>query len=99
MSPGMAPLVTPQRLIAQVPYIAVGLVVAAGLTLVIFEYWRRGVVTIGAAMGMAGLLRLLLPARRAGLLSVRSRGFDVAAYIFLAVALIGIGVAIPAPAL
>ncbi|MBA3277233.1 MAG: DUF3017 domain-containing protein [Geodermatophilaceae bacterium] len=95
----MAPLVTPQRLIAQVPYIAVGLVVAAGLTLVIFEYWRRGVVTIGAAMGMAGLLRLLLPARRAGLLSVRSRGFDVAAYIFLAVALIGIGVAIPAPAL
>ncbi|MGI8723540.1 MAG: DUF3017 domain-containing protein [Geodermatophilaceae bacterium] len=95
----MAPLVTRQRLIAQVPYIAVGLVVAAGLTLVLLEYWRRGVVTIGAAMGMAGVLRLLLPARRAGLLSVRSRGFDVAAYIFLAVALIGIGLAIPPPAL
>ncbi|MBA3367312.1 MAG: DUF3017 domain-containing protein [Geodermatophilaceae bacterium] len=95
----MAPLVTRQRLIAQVPYIAVGLVVALGLVLVIFAYWRRGVVTIGAAMALAGLLRLLLPARRAGLLSVRSRGFDVAAYIFLAVALVGIGVAIPAPVL
>jgi len=54
-------------------------------------------VTIGAAMGLAGVLRLLLPARRAGLLSVRSRGFDVAAYFFLAVAVIGIGLAIPAP--
>jgi len=93
----MPPLVTRHRLIAQVPYLAVGLVVAAGLLLVVFEYWRRGLVTIGVAMGLAGLLRLLLPARRAGLLSVRSRGFDVAAYAFLGVALIGIGLAIPAP--
>ena len=93
----MPPLVTRQRVIAQVPYLAIGLIVAAGLVLVIFEYWRRGVVTIGGAMGLAGLLRLLLPARRAGLFSVRSRGFDVAAYGFLAVALIGIGLAIPAP--
>ncbi len=94
----MPPLVTRQRVLAQVPYIAVGLVVAAGLVLILLEYWRRGVVTIGGAMGLAGLLRLLLPARRAGLLSVRSRGFDVAAYVFLGVAVIGIGLAIPAPA-
>jgi len=83
--------------VTQLPYLAVGVVVAAGLVLILFEYWRRGVVTIGGAMGLAGLLRLLLPARRAGLLSVRSRGFDVAAYIFLGVAVIGIGLAIPAP--
>lgn len=94
----MPPLVTRQRVLAQVPYLAVGLVVAAGLVLILLEYWRRGVVTIGGAMGLAGLLRLLLPARRAGLLSVRSRGFDVAAYVFLGVAVIGIGLAIPAPA-
>ncbi|CAN5380514.1 hypothetical protein BH24ACT9_BH24ACT9_02010 [soil metagenome] len=94
----MPPLVTRQRVLAQVPYIAVGLVVAAGLVLILLEYWRRGVVTIGGAMGLAGLLRLLLPARRAGLLSVRSRGFDVAAYVFLGVTVIGIGLAIPAPA-
>lgn len=94
----MPALVTRQRVVAQVPYLGVGLFVAAGLVLVVFEYWRRGVVTIGAAMALAALLRLLLPARRAGLLSVRSRGFDVAAYVFLAVALIGIGLAIPAPA-
>ena len=93
----MPRLLTPQRLVTQLPYLAVGVVVAAGLVLILFEYWRRGVVTIGGAMGLAGLLRLLLPARRAGLLSVRSRGFDVAAYIFLGVAVIGIGLAIPAP--
>ncbi|MDQ4040003.1 MAG: DUF3017 domain-containing protein [Actinomycetota bacterium] len=93
----MPPLVTPPRVLAQVPYLLVGLMVSAGLVLILLEYWRRGVVTIGGAMGLAGLLRLLLPARRAGLLSVRSRGFDVAAYFFLAVAVIGIGLAIPAP--
>lgn len=94
----MPPLVTRQRVLAQLPYLVVGLVVAAGLVLVVFEYWRRGLVTIGAAMGLAGLLRLLLPARRSGLLSVRGRGFDVAAYVLMGVALIGIGLAIPAPA-
>lgn len=93
----MPRLVTPSRVLAQVPYLMVGLFVSAGLVLILLEYWRRGVVTIGAAMALAGSLRLLLPARRAGLLSVRSRGFDVAAYTFLAVAIIGIGLAIPAP--
>lgn len=91
-------LITGKRVLAQGPYVLVGLVVGAGLTLVFFEYWRRGLVTIGAAMGLAGLLRLLLPARRAGLLSVRGRGFDVAAYVAMGVALIGIGLAIPPPA-
>ncbi|MBA3338484.1 MAG: DUF3017 domain-containing protein [Geodermatophilaceae bacterium] len=93
----MPALITRHRLLAQVPYLIVGLFVAAGLVLVVFEYWRRGLVTIGASMGLAGLLRLLLPARRAGLLSVRGRAFDVAAYVAMGVALIGIGLAIPAP--
>ena len=93
----MPRLVTPARLLVQVPYLVVGLVVSAGLVLIVFEYWRRGVVTIGAAMALAGILRLLLPARRSGLLSVRSRGFDVAAYFFLSVAVIGIGLATPPP--
>lgn len=93
----MPPLLTRHRVLAQVPYLVIGLIVGCGLVLVGFEYWRRGLVTIGGAMGLAGLFRLLLPARRAGLLSVRSRGFDVTAYIFLGIALIGIGLAIPAP--
>lgn len=93
----MPQLLTRHRVLAQVPYLVIGLIVGCGLVLVVFEYWRRGLVTIGGAMGLAGVFRLLLPARRAGLLSVRSRSFDVAAYIFLGVALIGIGLAIPAP--
>jgi len=93
----MPPLITRHRLLAQIPYLVVGLLVGVGLVLIVFEYWRRGLVTIGGAMGLAGLLRLLLPARRAGLLSVRGRTFDVAAYVLLGVALIGIGLAVPAP--
>ncbi|MDQ3733067.1 MAG: DUF3017 domain-containing protein [Actinomycetota bacterium] len=93
----MPPLITRDRVLAQIPYLVIALLVGAGLLLIVFEYWRRGLVTIGGAMGLAGLLRLFLPARRAGLLSVRGRAFDVAAYILMGVALIGIGLAVPAP--
>lgn len=82
---------------AQTPYLTIGLMLSAGFVLVIFEYWRRGLVTVGVATILAGVLRLLLPARRVGLLSVRGRSFDVAAYLFLGVAVIAIGLAIPAP--
>lgn len=49
----------------------VGVVVAAA------GHWRRGSLLMGAAAAVAGLLRLLLPAERAGLLVVRRRWFDV----------------------
>lgn len=94
----MRKLLTRQRLIAQIPYLTVGLIVALGLVLVIFEYWRRGLVTIGGAAGVAAGLRLFVPARYVGLLSVRGRGFDVAAYLVMGIGLIGIGLAIPPPA-
>lgn len=94
----MPPFLTRRRLVAQVPYLVIALIVGVGFVLVLFAYWRRGLVTIGAATVLAGALRLLLPVRRAGLLTVRSRGFDVAAYVLLGIGLIGIGLAIPPPA-
>ncbi len=38
----MPPLVTRQRVIAQLPYLIIGLFVTAGFVLIVFEYWRRG---------------------------------------------------------
>lgn len=40
-------------------------------------YWRRGSTIIGAGVLMAAALRLLLPAKMAGLLGCRSKTFDV----------------------
>jgi hypothetical protein len=64
-------------LIRQLPLLLSILVVGAGLVLVTFGYWRRGLVVIGLALIGAALLRLLLPLRRVGLLAVRSRSVDV----------------------
>jgi hypothetical protein len=64
-------------LIRQLPLLAVLLTVGAGLLVVTFGYWRRGLVVIGLALVVAALLRLLLPLRRVGFLAVRSRPVDV----------------------
>ena len=64
-------------IVRQLPLLAAILVVGAGLVLVTFGYWRRGLVVIGLALIGAALLRLLLPLRRVGLLAVRSRSVDV----------------------
>ncbi len=64
-------------LVRQLPLLFVLLVVGAGLVLVTFGYWRRGLIVIGLSLIGAALLRLLLPVRRVGLLAVRSRSVDV----------------------
>jgi Protein of unknown function (DUF3017) len=64
-------------LVRQLPLLAAILVVGAGLVLVTFGHWRRGLVVIGLALIGAALLRLFLPLRRVGLLAVRSRWVDV----------------------
>jgi DUF3017 family protein len=56
----------------------------------------RGVLVLAGAMIIAGLLRLLLPARQAGLLAVRSRAFDVLCYCGTGVAIVTLGLALPA---
>lgn len=59
-------------------------------------HWLRGVLLLAVACGVAGLFRLLLPARQAGLLAVRGRLVDVLCYASLAVAIVVLGLALPA---
>jgi hypothetical protein len=67
----------PGAAVRQWPLILVLLAFCVGLTLIYFNYWRRGSFVVGAAIGLAAFLRLVLPTRLAGLLVVRSRPLDV----------------------
>lgn len=80
-----------------IPFLLVLAVLVAGFTFVRIEpeHWLRGVLIIGADLVVAGALRLLLPARRAGILAVRSRVFDTVAYTGLGVLVITFGLLLP----
>ncbi len=82
-------------LLRQLPLLAVLVAVGAGLLLVTFEHWRRGLLVIGLALVGAALLRLLLPVRRVGFLAVRSRPVDVVLLAGTGLALTGIAISIP----
>ena len=94
-----APLYTRRPFLAGVvrqwPLGLVLLVVAAGMVLVAVEYWRRGLIVMGLAVTGAGLLRLVLPVRRAGFLAVRSRVIDLVLYLGTGLTLTVIAVLIP----
>jgi len=79
----------------QWPLLVVIVIVGVGLLLVAAERWRGGLVVMGLALVLAGLLRLLLPVRRIGFLAVRSRPVDVALSLGagLALALIALAIA------
>jgi hypothetical protein len=84
-------------LVRQLPLLAVLVAVGVGLLVVTFDHWRTGVVVIGLALIAAGLLRLLLPARRLGFLAVRSRPVDVALLAGTGLAITVIVLTIPFP--
>jgi hypothetical protein len=81
----------------ELPLLAVLAVVTAGLVLGVLSRWRVGAVVLGGAVLLAGLLRLVLPARRAGLLVVRTRRLDVAVLLVLGVGLVALATSVPAP--
>ena len=72
----------------QVPLTAALVVVAVGLALGAAGSWRAGALTVGGGVLLAGVLRLVLPARDAGLLAVRSRRMDTALLLGLGTALV-----------
>ncbi|WP_206422581.1 DUF3017 domain-containing protein [Nocardioides pantholopis] len=65
-------------------YILIMVLAAIGLAVAATGNWRAGVRWIAVALEAGALLRLVLPARDAGMLAVRHRIFDV-----LALALVG----------
>jgi hypothetical protein len=67
-----------------------------GYSAVVPRHWLRGVLLLAVACGLAGVFRLVLPARQAGLLAVRGRLVDVVCYAGLAVAIVVLGLTLPA---
>jgi len=62
-------------------------VLLAGVVFFLFDEVLLAGYTIAAGLGLAALLRLVLPTARSGGLAVRSRGVDVATMAILGVAL------------
>ena len=57
--------------------------------------WRLGCLVIGASLAAGAIERMALPSREAGLLQVRSKGFDVVVLLLGAVAIIALAIAVP----
>jgi len=68
-----------QRILrAQWPIVTVAAIFLVALVLVAAGFWRRGAFLIGVGVGVAAVLRLVLPEDRAGLLVVRTKSLDFA---------------------
>ena len=78
-----------------ISYLAVLTCVAAGIYIAWHEASGRGGVIAGAALLVAAVARLALPARLAGLLAVRGRGMDVVALVALGACLLTVGLVLP----
>ncbi len=83
----------------ELPFLTVLAVAGAGLVVVATGsgYGRPGLYVISAAILLAGLLRAALPARRAGLLVVRSRLLDVLMLVLSAGAVLALALSLPTP--
>ena len=69
----------------------------AGLAAVALDHFRIGCLVLGASVLLAALARLVLPARRVGLLVVRSRSFDVVVLSGMGGALVLLALLVPTP--
>jgi len=68
--------------------------VGVGVSLARLKHPVLGAITIGISFVWAGLVRLLLPARHAGLLAVRSKGADCAVLVGLGIAIVVLAVSL-----
>jgi hypothetical protein len=82
-------------LVGELPLALVLLGVGTGLIVIANHHFRAGSIIVGGAVVAAAVLRLTLPVRRAGLLVVRSRIFDVAVLSVLGLGILALGLAVP----
>ena len=76
------------------------LVLAGGvsaLLVVALNGFRLGCSLLGASVLFAAVARMVLPARRVGLLVVRSRAFDVLVLAAMGAALVVLAIVVPGP--
>jgi Protein of unknown function (DUF3017) len=80
--------------VEQLAFLVVLVVLAAAFIYLIVEpgRWGRGSGVVSVGMLLASLLRLVLPGERAGLLAVRARWLDVAAYLVLGGVILGVDI-------
>ena len=76
-------------------YLGVLAVTAVGIAIVWSGDWRVGVRWMGGALLLAALVRLVLPAREAGMLAVRHRVVDCSLLTVVGVAMIVLAGTIP----
>lgn len=76
-------------------YLLVVATVLAGLAVAVAGAWRTGVSWMGGAVVVAGVCRLALPERRAGMLRVRRKGTDVAMLLVAGAALVVLAIVVP----
>ncbi|HVA61254.1 MAG TPA: DUF3017 domain-containing protein [Mycobacteriales bacterium] len=86
----------PRRRLPDPSYPAVAGIVV-GLLLAWLHHPRMGLYVVGVVLGVLGVLRLVLPARDAGLLVVRGRTFDVVVLLLLAAGVVLIASVTPFP--
>ena len=77
------------RTVGGMVYLIVLAATLLGIALVVLDQWRLGLTVVSGALGVAAVVRLLLPEEAAGMLKVRRRLVDVAV-----LASLGIGLAI-----
>ncbi len=77
-----------RRLRPQWPIGWVALIFVVAFSLAAANFWRRGALLIGIAVGLAAALRLVLTDDRAGLLVVRSKAIDFTTMASVAAAMV-----------
>jgi hypothetical protein len=75
-------------------FVCVAVLVSLGLLLVDF---RLGAISLAASVGLAAVLRAILPESRAGLLVVRGRAFDLSILATLTGFLAILAIIVPPP--
>ena len=76
-------------------YLVVVVTTVAGLVMVAFGPWRRGIALVGFTLIFASCMRLVTKEDEAGMLRVRSRWFDVTVLAGVGLSLVALSANIP----
>lgn len=92
--PDLGPDRRPQTLGGAV-YLLVLVAALVGVAISVTGAWRVGVGWVGGSVIVAGLVRLVLPERKAGMLRVRRRASDVVMLLGAGAALVVLAIVVP----